>query len=55
LTIYQTFFSRYRPDAVGSSYTTVLVHGGLDDQSNPGVEVCSSQFVADLLIIEIPF
>ncbi|PFH51001.1 hypothetical protein AMATHDRAFT_59869 [Amanita thiersii Skay4041] len=34
----QTFFSRFRPDAVGSSYTTVLVHGGGDDQSDPGVE-----------------
>ncbi|KAF8625030.1 hypothetical protein AX17_006944 [Amanita inopinata Kibby_2008] len=34
----QTFFNKYRPAAVGSSYTTVLVNGGLDDQSNPGVE-----------------
>lgn len=34
----QTFFSQFRPDASGSSYTTVLVNGGGDDQSNPGVE-----------------
>jgi len=34
----QTFFNSFRTDAVGSSYTTVLVNGGLDDQSIPGVE-----------------
>ncbi|GLB43381.1 putative pro-kumamolisin, activation domain [Lyophyllum shimeji] len=34
----QTFFRTFRTDAVGSSYSTVLVNGGLDDQSNPGVE-----------------
>ncbi|KAM6496816.1 Peptidase S8/S53 domain containing protein [Amanita muscaria] len=34
----QTFFSRFRTDAQGSSYTTVLVNGGLDDQTNPGTE-----------------
>ncbi|KAF8074710.1 peptidase S8/S53 domain-containing protein [Lyophyllum atratum] len=34
----QTFFNRYRTDAVGSSYSTVLVHGGLDNQNDPGVE-----------------
>ncbi|KAK2465693.1 hypothetical protein APHAL10511_002237 [Amanita phalloides] len=35
----QTFFRDFRSDAVGSSYTTVLVNGGLDNQSDPGVEV----------------
>ncbi|KAF8629068.1 hypothetical protein AX15_003565 [Amanita polypyramis BW_CC] len=34
----QTFFSQYRPDAAGSSYTTVLVNGGQDNQTNPGLE-----------------
>ncbi|KAG6845024.1 hypothetical protein H0H87_001545 [Tephrocybe sp. NHM501043] len=34
----QTFFKNYRTDAVGSSYTTVLVNGGGDDQNDPGVE-----------------
>ncbi|KAH9923964.1 subtilisin-like protein [Epithele typhae] len=34
----QTFFSRFRSDAVGSTFTTVLVNGGGDDQSTPGVE-----------------
>ncbi|PIL34082.1 hypothetical protein GSI_03793 [Ganoderma sinense ZZ0214-1] len=33
-----TFFKSFRPDAVNSSYTTVLVNGGGDDQSRPGVE-----------------
>ncbi|KAG6841456.1 hypothetical protein C0991_010881 [Blastosporella zonata] len=35
----QTFFKTYRTDAVGSSYTTVLINGGLDNQNVPGVEV----------------
>ncbi|KAG6846140.1 hypothetical protein H0H93_015778, partial [Arthromyces matolae] len=34
----QTFFKDYRTDAVGSSFTTVLVNGGLDNQNDPGVE-----------------
>lgn len=34
----QTFFQRFRPDAAGSSFTTVRVNGGGDDQSDPGVE-----------------
>lgn len=34
----QTFFNRYRTDAVGSNYTTVLVNGGSDNQTKPGVE-----------------
>lgn len=34
----QTFFNRFRTDAVGSSYTTVLVNGGQDNQNDPGVE-----------------
>ncbi|RDB15869.1 putative tripeptidyl-peptidase SED2 [Hypsizygus marmoreus] len=34
----QTFFNRFRTDAAGSSYTTVLVNGGGDNQANPGVE-----------------
>jgi tripeptidyl-peptidase-1 len=34
----QTFFKKYRTDAVGRTFTTVKVNGGLDDQSNPGVE-----------------
>jgi tripeptidyl-peptidase-1 len=35
----QTFFSKYRTDAVGGTYTTVKLNGGLDDQTDPGVEV----------------
>ena len=35
---FQTFFKKFRPDAVGEGFTTVLVHGGLDDQSHPGEE-----------------
>ncbi|KAG6907889.1 hypothetical protein DXG01_006996 [Tephrocybe rancida] len=34
----QTFFKSFRTDAVGSSFTTVRFNGGLDDQSDPGVE-----------------
>ncbi|KAG5352408.1 hypothetical protein C0989_002439 [Termitomyces sp. Mn162] len=34
----QTFFGEFRPDAVGSSFSTVLVNGGLDNQNDPGVE-----------------
>nr|VWP02127.1 Eukaryotic translation initiation factor 3 subunit G (eIF3g) (Eukaryotic translation initiation factor 3 RNA-binding subunit) (eIF-3 RNA-binding subunit) (Translation initiation factor eIF3 p33 subunit homolog) (eIF3 p33 homolog) [Ganoderma boninense] len=34
----QTFFQRFRTDAVNSSFTTVRVNGGDDDQSDPGVE-----------------
>jgi tripeptidyl-peptidase-1 len=35
----QTFFKQFRTDAVGATFQTVLVNGGLNDQSNPGVEV----------------
>jgi tripeptidyl-peptidase-1 len=35
----QTFFKKYRTDAVGGTFTTVKVNGGGDDQSDPGVEV----------------
>ncbi|KAF8801356.1 subtilisin-like protein [Phlegmacium glaucopus] len=34
----QTFFKKYRTDAVGSTFTTVQVNGGGNDQSNPGIE-----------------
>ncbi|KAF9460560.1 peptidase S8/S53 domain-containing protein [Collybia nuda] len=34
----QTFFRQFRTDAVGSSFTTVQVNGGGDDQNDPGVE-----------------
>ncbi|KAF9448952.1 subtilisin-like protein [Macrolepiota fuliginosa MF-IS2] len=34
----QTFFKRFRPDAVGSNFTTIQVNGGGDDQNDPGVE-----------------
>lgn len=34
----QTFFQKYRTDAVGSSFTVVQINGGGNDQSNPGVE-----------------
>ncbi|KAI0358004.1 subtilisin-like protein [Trametes cingulata] len=34
----QTFFRRFRTDAVGATFTTVQVNGGGDDQSDPGVE-----------------
>lgn len=39
LTLAQTFFQRFRSDAVGSSFNTVRVNNGGDDQSDPGVEV----------------
>ena len=45
----QTFFDRFRPDAKGSSFVTVQVNNGGDDQSNPGVEVCRG--IALLLLI----
>lgn len=32
----KTFWKEFLPAAAGSSYTTVLVNGGLDDQSQPG-------------------
>lgn len=35
----KTFFKSFRPDAVNSSYSTVLVNNGGDDQTQPGVEV----------------
>jgi tripeptidyl-peptidase-1 len=34
----QTFFKKYRTDAVGANFTTELVNGGKDNQSQPGVE-----------------
>ncbi|KAL0955154.1 hypothetical protein HGRIS_004065 [Hohenbuehelia grisea] len=34
----QTFYNRFLPNAAGSSYTTVRVNNGQDDQSDPGVE-----------------
>ncbi|KAK1225614.1 hypothetical protein PQX77_011441 [Marasmius sp. AFHP31] len=34
----QTFLRNFFPSAAGTNYTTVLVHGGGDDQSDPGVE-----------------
>ncbi|KAI0675673.1 peptidase S8/S53 domain-containing protein [Trametes maxima] len=34
----QTFFSRFRTDAVGGSFKTIQVNGGGDDQTDPGVE-----------------
>ncbi|CAL1715197.1 unnamed protein product [Somion occarium] len=34
----QTFFQRFRTDAVGGTFTTVQVNGGGDDQNDPGVE-----------------
>lgn len=34
----QTFFKKFRTDAVGGTYSTELVNGGLDDQSKPGTE-----------------
>ncbi|GLB42698.1 putative pro-kumamolisin, activation domain [Lyophyllum shimeji] len=34
----QTFFTKFRPDAVNSSYTTIQVNGGGDDQNVPGQE-----------------
>ena len=35
----QAFFGLFRSDASGSNFTTVLVNGGQDDQSEPGSEV----------------
>ncbi|PAV23333.1 subtilisin [Pyrrhoderma noxium] len=34
----QTFYSLFRPDAVGFNVSVVSVNGGLNDQSTPGVE-----------------
>ncbi|KDQ50709.1 hypothetical protein JAAARDRAFT_185905 [Jaapia argillacea MUCL 33604] len=34
----QTFFKKFRTDAVGADFITVEVNGGLDDQSDPGTE-----------------
>ncbi|KAJ3555486.1 hypothetical protein NM688_g2552 [Phlebia brevispora] len=34
----QTFFEKFRTDAVGTTFQTVEVNGGGDDQSDPGVE-----------------
>jgi len=34
----QTFFKAFRPDAVGGTFTHVQVNGGLNTQSDPGVE-----------------
>ncbi|KAF8903511.1 peptidase S8/S53 domain-containing protein [Gymnopilus junonius] len=34
----QSFFKKFRTDAVGSSFTTVQVNGGGNDQTDPGVE-----------------
>lgn len=38
----QTFFQKFRTDATGSNFTTVLVNGGGEDQSQPGTEVISA-------------
>ena len=35
----QTFLRQFRPDASGTNFTTVLVNGGQNLQSDPGVEV----------------
>ncbi|KAK0203079.1 peptidase S8/S53 domain-containing protein [Desarmillaria ectypa] len=34
----QTFLNRYRTDAAGTTFKTVTVKNGGDDQSNPGIE-----------------
>ena len=34
----QTFFSQFRPDALGANVTVISVNGGLNDQSMPGTE-----------------
>ncbi|KZT44218.1 subtilisin-like protein [Sistotremastrum suecicum HHB10207 ss-3] len=34
----QTFFSKFRPDALGANVTVISVDGGLNDQTMPGVE-----------------
>jgi len=34
----QTFLATFRQDAEGTNFTTTLVNGGLDDQTQPGVE-----------------
>ncbi|KAL5536826.1 hypothetical protein ACEPAF_649 [Sanghuangporus sanghuang] len=34
----QTFFQRFLPDAVGTTFTHVQVNGGGNDQNDPGVE-----------------
>ncbi|KAG0197930.1 hypothetical protein BGX28_008580 [Mortierella sp. GBA30] len=45
----QTFFKMYRPDFLGTSYNTVLVNGGLDNQTQPGIEAnLDIQYVAGL-------
>jgi tripeptidyl-peptidase-1 len=37
--LHQSFFRTYRTDAVGSDFSQVLINGGQNDQSDPGVEV----------------
>ncbi|KAF9439127.1 hypothetical protein BGZ76_011365 [Entomortierella beljakovae] len=45
----QTFFKKYRPEFLKTSYTTVSLNGGLDDQSNPGSEAnLDIQYIAGL-------
>ncbi|EJD06097.1 subtilisin-like protein [Fomitiporia mediterranea MF3/22] len=34
----QTFYSKFRPDAIGFNVSVISVNGGLNDQSDPGVE-----------------
>ncbi|KAJ3511239.1 hypothetical protein NLJ89_g4214 [Agrocybe chaxingu] len=36
----KTFLKRFRTDAVGSSFSVTLINGGLNTQSEPGVEAC---------------
>lgn len=53
----QTFFRRFRPDAVGANVTVQLVDGGLNDQSIPGTEVnhhlCCDAFVLRFVFRQI--
>lgn len=35
----QTFFSKFRTDAVGGTFQHVQVNGGANNQNDPGVEV----------------
>ena len=35
----QTFFGKFRTDAVGATFQHVQVNGGSNNQNSPGVEV----------------
>ncbi len=45
----KTFFRRFRTDAVGATFQTILVNGGLNNQNQPGVEVSGIVFPVTII------